>query len=276
LRDLKFEIMMRTIFLKIHRWENSQPIESAQSFQKGDLLIVETNDGLESAIVEDIRENGEGKLPGLPKREVPKAKIVRKASLRDINTIKEHREKEKEALEKCRKEVKKNGMPMKIVEAAYSFDGGNIAFAFVADGRVDFRELVKTLSKIFQRSIRLHQIGARDEARESGGYGICGRGLCCERFKEDMPSINSEMAKAQQIVRRGSERISGLCGRLMCCLAYEADQYREILEGLPKIGEEIRTKEGKGIVKEINVLSGEIKVEFENKKYIRIASEDIY
>ncbi|MCX6762490.1 MAG: regulatory iron-sulfur-containing complex subunit RicT [Candidatus Moranbacteria bacterium] len=266
--------MTRTIFLKIRRWENSQPIESAQSFQKGDLLIVETNDGLESAIVEDVRENSGKKLPGL-QREAPVAKIVRKASLRDINTIKEHREKEKEALELCRKEVKKNEMPMKIVEASYSFDGGNISFAFVADGRVDFRELVKTLSKVFQRSIRLHQIGARDEARESGGYGICGRGLCCERFKENLPSINSEMAKAQQIVRRGSERISGLCGRLMCCLAYEANQYREILEELPKIGEEIKTKEGKGIVKEVNALSGEIKVELENKKYIRIASGDI-
>lgn len=266
--------MIRTVFLKIRRWESAQPIESAQSFQKGDLLVVETNDGLESAIVEDIRENGEGKLPGL-QREAPAVKIVRKANLRDINTIKEHRKKEKEALELCRKEVKKNEMPMKIVEAAYSFDGGNIAFAFVADGRIDFRELVKTLSKIFQRSIRLHQIGARDEARESGGYGICGRNLCCARFKDNLPSINSEMAKAQQIVRRGSERISGLCGRLMCCLAYEADQYREILEGMPKIGEEIKTKEGKGIVKEVNALSGEIKVELENKKYIRVSAEDI-
>ena len=267
--------MTKTVFLKIRRWESSQPIESAQSFQKGDLLIVETNDGLESAIVEDVRENSERKLPGLQKREAPTAKIVRKANLRDISTIKEHREKEKEALEKCRKEVKKSAMPMKIAEAAYSFDGGNIAFAFVAEGRVDFRELVKTLSKIFQRSIRLHQIGARDEARESGGYGICGRGLCCVRFKENMPSINSEMAKAQQIVRRGSERISGLCGRLMCCLAYEAEQYREILKEMPEIGEEIKTKEGKGIVKEANALSGEIKVELENKKYIRIAYKDI-
>jgi cell fate regulator YaaT (PSP1 superfamily) len=131
-------------------------------------------------------------------------------------------------------------LPMKVVAASYSFDGGSIIFAFIADGRVDFRDLVKNLSKQFQRSVRLHQIGARDEARQQGGFGICGRQLCCITFKGDLPSISSEMAKVQQILHRGSERISGLCGRLMCCLAYEADFYRNKLK--EEGGEEIKQK----------------------------------
>lgn len=266
---------MNTAFLKINQWDNSRPVECALPLNEGDLVIVETEEGTESAIVEKVKAEAEKKIFPGPKKENISLKIVRKANLRDLNTIKEHRQKEIEALHICREEVKKNEMPMKIIGASYSFDGGSIVFAFIADGRVDFRELVKNLSKKFQRSIRLHQIGARDEARASGGYGICGKELCCIRFKDNLPSISSDMAKAQHIVRRGSERISGLCGRLMCCLAYEADQYREMIDELPRIGTEIRTKEGKGTVKDINALTGEIKVKLEDEKIIQVAMKDI-
>lgn len=267
--------MVQTIFLKIRRWENSRPSKCSQPLEKGDIVIVETDDGLDSAIVEKTRNENEKILPAEIQNEQTGVKFVRKANLRDLNIIKEHRKKEAEALKICREEVKKSDLPMKIVGASYSFDGGIISFAFIADGRVDFRELVKTLSKNFQRSIHLHQIGARDEARASGGYGICGRELCCIRFSDSLPSISSEMAKSQHIVRRGSDRISGLCGRLMCCLAYEARQYQEMLEQMPAIGAEVKTADGKGTVKKVNALTGAINVELPDGKFTIVSIKDI-
>jgi len=269
---------MKTVFLKIRNWENARPVKSVQPLEKGDLVIIETAEGFDSAIVEKVEaKKRENILPG-NQNDLPAAagmKIVRKANLSDLRTIQEHQKKELEALKICREEVKRSGLPMKIVSAIYSFDGGGISFAFVADGRVDFRELVKFLSKKFQRSVRLHQIGARDEARVSGGYGVCGRELCCIRFSENLPSISSDMAKSQQIVHRGSERISGLCGRLMCCLAYEADQYRELLERMPEVGQVVGTKDGKGVVKKVNAISGTILVELEDRNFVTIPVEEI-
>jgi cell fate regulator YaaT (PSP1 superfamily) len=265
---------MSTVFLKVHPWENSRKAQSAHAFSPGDVVIVDTEGGMEAAIVDSssapqetpIQKSGD---------EQPEARIVRKANLSDLKTLSEHKKKEKEAAEMCRKEVKKTNLPMKIVDAAFSFDGGSIIFAFIADGRVDFRDLVKTLSKQLQRSIRLHQIGARDESRQGGGYGICGRELCCVKFKGNLPSITSEMAKIQQIAHRGSERISGICGRLMCCLAFEADQYRELLEEYPKVGEQIKAKDVKGIVKEVNILTEEIRIELDDKSIVSVDKKDL-
>ena len=267
--------MLQTVFLKIRRWESPRPMKCTQPLETGDIVIVETEDGLDSAIVEKIRDEKEKSKSGAPQSNPVEVKFVRKANLRDLNVIKEHRQKEAEALKIGSQEAKKSNLPMKMVGASYSFDGGIISFAFIADGRVDFRELVKTLSKNFQRSIHLHQIGARDEARSSGGYGICGRELCCIRFSDNLPSISSEMAKSQYIVRRGSERISGLCGRLMCCLAFEAEQYQEMLKNMPSIGSEIKTAEGKGIVKKVNALTGAVLVELADGKYVDIPMKNI-
>lgn len=267
---------MNIIFLKIRSWENSHYAKCSQSFKTGDLVIVETEDGLESAIVEKIDDWDDSKmLIDNFKNKPNKIKVIRKATLRDLNTIKEHKKKEADALRICREEAKKIGLPMKIVGASYSFDGGTITFAFTADGRVDFRELVKNLSKKFQRSIRLYQIGARDEARSSGGYGLCGRELCCIHFNDNLPSISSEMARAQQIFHRGSERISGLCGRLMCCLAYEAQQYQEMLDQMPEVGQEVKFKDGKGIVKKVNALSGLANVEIDKGNILTIPIDKI-
>ncbi|MDD3487126.1 MAG: regulatory iron-sulfur-containing complex subunit RicT [Candidatus Moranbacteria bacterium] len=260
---------MSLIFLKIRPWESRCFAKTSHSLEKGDLVIVESEEGTNSAIVEKVIT--EEKKPG----NCAEVKLVRKANLRDVNLVKSNREKEAEAVKICRDEVRKSDLPMKIVGASYSFDGGMVSFAFIADGRIDFRELVKTLSKKFQRSIRLHQVGARDEARSSGGYGICGRELCCIRFSDDLPSITSDMAKSQQIVHRGSERISGLCGRLMCCLAYEAGQYQKMLEKMPEIRQEIKTKEGKGIVKKMNALTETVFVELENGNRIEVKIKDV-
>jgi len=164
---------------------------------------------------------------------------------------------------------------MKIIDVMISLDGKQAIFAFTSDGRIDFRKLVKDLSSKIKKSVRMQQIGSRDEARKLGGYGICGRELCCVRFKGNMQSITTDMARVQQIAHRGSERISGLCGRLMCCLAYEAQQYKEMLEGMPELFSVVETGEGKGTVIEINAITLEIKVRLESGKYLTLKKENL-
>jgi cell fate regulator YaaT (PSP1 superfamily) len=137
---------------------------------------------------------------------------------------------------------------MKVVDAHFSFDGGRLIFPFIADGRVDFRQLVKDLTHHFQKSIRLQQIGIRDEAKITGDFGSCGRQLCCKTHLKSLVSITSELAEVQQIAHRGSERLSGQCGRLRCCLAYEGKNYEELASNLPAIGSTIKTPQGKGEV----------------------------
>lgn len=266
---------MLYLLVKTRLYENSLPVQSDMPLEKGDVVVVEGENGTETGIIEDVFSEAKPSWKKIAEREKRSVKILRKANLRDLTALKDFRKKEKEALEICRREVKKNQLPMKVTSCAYSFEGGIITFSFIADGRVDFRDLVKNLSRIFQRSIRLHQTGARDEARSEGGYGICGRELCCIRFKGDLPSISSEMAKAQHIIRRGSERISGICGRLMCCLAYEAAHYEETLSKMPAVGSEIKVKEGVGKVKETNALTGEIKVEMPDRSIVKIDSKNI-
>lgn len=263
---------MSAVFIKIHNWENPIRVISSYLLSEGDVVIIESSSGIEAGIVEKCP--GSDKENQVAESKDGKPRILRKANLSDLKVLKDHRKKEQEILEMCRQEVKKTELPMKVMEASLSFDGGSITFAFIADGRIDFRDLVKNLAKKLQRSIRLHQIGARDESRQCGGYGICGRELCCAKFKGNLPSITSEMAKIQHIAHRGSERISGICGRLMCCLAYEANQYKEMIAEYPAIGSIIKTKDGQGIVKDVNILSDEIKVELENKSVIIIKKSE--
>jgi cell fate regulator YaaT (PSP1 superfamily) len=164
---------------------------------------------------------------------------------------------------------------MKLIDARVGLDGSNVVIVFTADERVDFRELVKNLAKIFHRSIRMLQIGSRDEARRLGGCGICGRELCCVKFPGNIPSISTEMARVQQVSNRGSDRISGVCGRLMCCLSYEAKQYQEMLSGMPEIGSIVRTREGKGEVLEIDVMKQEVKIKTEDGKIEFVKKDEI-
>lgn len=148
----------------------------------------------------------------------------------------------------CKKAIDKYELVMKLIDVYYSFDGSRITFVFSADGRVDFRELVKDLNRHFNKTIRLQQIGIRDGAKISGDFGHCGRPLCCGRFLHELTSITSEMAERQQCVHRGSDRISGICGRLMCCLAFEEEGYRELAEKLPAIDSEVKFEDKKGRV----------------------------
>jgi cell fate regulator YaaT (PSP1 superfamily) len=201
--------------------------------------------------------------------------VVRKATENDQEVYLKNEEKKKEILSMCKSEIKRMQLNMKLVDAHISLDGSNAIVTFTADERVDFRDLVKNLSKIFHRSIRMHQIGSRDEARKLGGCGVCGRSLCCLRFSGNLPSISIDMARVQQVAHRGSDRISGVCGRLMCCLSYEAPQYQELMKGMPDLYGKVKIKEGMGDVIEINALTGDIKIRMDGGDIVIVKKEDL-
>ncbi|MFA6106990.1 MAG: regulatory iron-sulfur-containing complex subunit RicT [Patescibacteria group bacterium] len=171
-----------------------------------------------------------------------------------------------EAMDVCRELIKRYGLPMKLVDVRFSLEGARTTFAFIADSRVDFRELVKELTRRFNAAIRLQQIGIRDEAKMTGDFGHCGMKLCCGNFLKNLESITSEMADLQGISSRGSERISGICGRLMCCLSFEAQGYKEMAAHLPKTGERIKAGGKTGTVISQCILRGCVKVKINGEK----------
>lgn len=206
------------ISVKIFPLDNPRVYDSGNwGVEVGDTVIISTDFGLESAEVRKINVSGGEEC----------LKIVRKATSIDLEMVERNKQKSKEVVEICKGLVKECKLFMKIVGVHLSFDGGKIVFLFTAEKRVDFRDLVRILSKRFQKSIRLQQVGSRDEAKGKGGFGVCGRELCCVRFLESLKSVTTEDARAQQMGQRGSDRISGLCGRLKCCLGFEVEQYRE-------------------------------------------------
>lgn len=257
---------MIKVLVKLYSWENSKLYASDFELKKDDKVIVRSDSSNELGIVESVNLNV---------AEDPEDKIMRIATERDVEVFEEYEKQKLEYLEKCKELTRKMELEMKIIDARISLDGKQATFIFTADGRVDFRELVKELSKLLKKSIRMQQIGSRDEARQLGGYGICGRDLCCVKFSGSIPSITTDMARIQQIAHRGTERISGLCGRLMCCLAYEAQQYREMLAGMPEMYSIVGTPEGRGTVIEVNAITQEIKVKLETGKYLSVKKEDI-
>ncbi|MDD5072102.1 MAG: regulatory iron-sulfur-containing complex subunit RicT [Patescibacteria group bacterium] len=252
---------------------------------EGDMVVVKTDLGLEMGKVvgfvemeeKDLADNGERKVDNgaekeatgeeakTPAKEKKIKPIIRKATSIDLEKRVSPEEKE-EALGYCRKMVEKNQLEMKLVDVYFSFDGSKITFAFIADGRVDFRELVKDLTRHFSRTVRLYQIGIRDEAKIKGDYGPCGRPLCCKKFLGDLASITSEMAEVQQVVHRGSERISGMCGRLMCCLAFEEKGYEELAKNMPPLGTKVNVDGKRGKVIGHHILKQSVDVQFPGEK----------
>ncbi len=257
---------MSKVLVSIYSWENPQLYISSLKLKKGDLVVVPIENKNEVGIVLNSKVESGDK---------PMEKIIRKATEHDKEIYREYIEDVKKLIRDCQIEVKKEELAMKVIDGRVSLDGKQIIFVFTADGRVDFRQLIRELATKMKRTIRMKQIGSRDEARKLGGYGICGRELCCVKFPGNIPSITTDMARVQQIAHRGSERISGLCGRLMCCLAYEADQYRKMLVGMPEMYSIIKTNEGKGTVIEINAITQEIKVKTEKGKYVTLKKEDL-
>jgi len=225
----------------------------------GDDVIVETVRGIEMGkVMIEKRE--------VPDEEIvqPLKKVVRKATEEDYKKAQENMEKAAKALEICKEKVQKHGLPMKLLHAEYTFDNNKLLFYFTAEGRVDFRELVKDLAAVFRTRIELRQIGVRDDTKFRGGLGPCGREVCCALHLCEFVPISIKMAKQQGLVLNPA-KISGLCGRLMCCLTYEQKFYEEAMLKLPGIGAIVKTADGIGEVVEVSVLKEKIKVRFEDE-----------
>ena len=222
-------------------------------FLKDEEVIVETARGMEFGII-TMTETP------VPEEQIvkPLRKVLRSADAKDRARYEENKAKRDQALLLCQEKVDARGLDMKLVDVEYTFDRSKIIFYFTADGRVDFRDLVKDLASVFKTRIELRQIGVRDEAKLMGGIGNCGRGLCCKEWMPDFQPVSIKMAKTQNLSLNPT-KISGMCGRLMCCLKFENDIYQELGKGMPGIGERIETPEGLAVVMDVNILVDKIK-----------------
>ena len=227
--------------------------------EKGANVIVETAKGLEFAECATGNHQVDDETVHPPLRPV-----VRLATAEDVKRAEENRRREKDAAEVCRQRIAKHGLDMKLVDVEYNFEGSKLLFFFTAEGRVDFRELVKELAGIFKTRIELRQIGVRDEARMLGGLGICGRPFCCAQFLDDFQPVSIKMAKTQGLSLNPA-KISGSCGRLMCCLKYEQDAYEELVQSVPKVDAFVETPAGVGTVVDVNLLKGTVRVRLEEQ-----------
>ena len=226
--------------------------------RRGEMVVVETARGLECGVASSgVKE--------VPDDEVvsPLKPMVRVATEADKKRLQENKEKEKKAYGICQKKIAAHNLEMDLTEVEYTFDGSKIIFYFTADGRVDFRELVKDLASEFHTRSELRQIGVRDEAKMLGGLGICGRPFCCSTFLNDFHSVSIKMAKEQGL-SLSPGKISGTCGRLMCCLKYEQNSYEYLNKITPQKGTVVDCREGRGVVVEAAVLTGRLKVQLDN------------
>ncbi len=225
----------------------------------GDGVIVETTRGVEyGTVVLSEKEIDEEKF------NMPIKSILRKATEEDKKQVEENRTRTKEAKEICLEKIAANGLEMNLVDVEYTFDRSKILFYFTADGRVDFRQLVKDLAAVFRTRIELRQIGVRDEAKLLGGLGICGRPLCCSQFLGDFEPVSIKMAKEQSLSLNPT-KISGTCGRLMCCLKYEQDAYEALLKSTPNTGAIVDTPMGRGTVISARLLRGMVQVKMDSE-----------
>lgn len=227
----------------------------------GQHVIVETARGIEYGSVvfgpKDVEED---------KVVQPLKSVIRIATPEDDEQELKNKEKEKKASEICLEKIKKHGLDMKLIGTEYTFDNNKVLFYFTADGRIDFRELVKDLASVFKTRIELRQIGVRDETKIKGGIGICGRSLCCNTFLSEFVPVSIKMAKEQNLSLNPT-KISGVCGRLMCCLKNEQDTYEYLNSKLPNVGDEVKTNTGvKGVVHEVSVLRQRVKLVVTDEK----------
>jgi len=231
----------------------------------GDMVIVKTDLGIEIGKIIAFKDVGQNEINC---REIKP--VIRKANLSDLEKAEEKNKHKENDLNICRTLIEKYGLDMKITNIHYSFDGGRITFYFTAANRIDFRELVKELTHYFQKSIRLYQIGVRDEARSLGEIGPCGKTLCCKSFLNKLNQINAGYSHVQQIAHRGSERLAGVCGRLKCCLKYEQETYEILAKNLPVLGATINTPQGKGKVIKQHILKQAVEVQLANDPETKI------
>ena len=220
-------------------------------------VIVETDRGLEiGRVVIPCREMEENE------KFMPLSPVIRIATPADLAQDESNSEKEKEAFRICEEKIAKHKLLMKLIDVEYTFDNNKIIFSFVADGRIDFRDLVKDLASVFRTRIELRQIGVRDETKTIGGLGVCGRKICCTDFLSEFTPVSVKMAKDQSL-STNPQKISGACGKLICCLNYEQAAYEEAYKTIPRVGSYVQTPEGRGTVVESNVVSEKVKVRVE-------------
>lgn len=200
------------------------------------------------------------------------SRIIRKATEKDLAKNEKNIEDAKKALKKCRDLIDKYKLKMYIIDASYTLDRSQLFFRFMADERVDFRSLAKDLATIYKTRIELRQVGVRDKAKEVGGYGSCGRPLCCARYLSDFDSVSINMAKNQNIALNPT-KINGVCGRLLCCLKYEDECYKDLRQGLPKVGKKVQTEQGEGKVISIDVLKGTYRVNIPEVGIVELEKE---
>lgn len=277
---------MRILEIQFAPWYKNYYFKSDdEALEIGDYVIVETELGFELGQVKNFKteeylkklceeaKEGEDGPCFLPQDIKP---ITRIASSDDLDKARENEARYEETFDYCKKTIRKHKLPMKLVDIHFSYDGKRITFAFIADGRIDFRELVKDLTRKFQKSIRMHQIGVRDEARVAGDIGPCGRVLCCKKILgENYGGTTTEMAYEQQVAHRGLERLSGQCGRLKCCLKYELPNYEELKKNLPSISSIVKTSKGKGKVVGWEILKQLVKIELDEETIIEVPVGEI-
>ncbi len=242
------------------RFKNAGKIyyfDPQQIFLKlGDNVIVETARGMEfGTVASKVKYVEEETLKH------PVKPVIRKATAKDIKDWENNLAKVPEALEICKQQVAKHKLNMKVIKAEYTFDATKVIFSFTADGRIDFRELVKDLAAIFRIRIELRQVGVRDESKMLGGVAQCGRELCCSKWLSEFEPVSIKMAKEQGLSLNPG-KISGACGRLLCCLKYEHDHYEQTLSEMPDIGQKVKTKNGEGFVTALNVIKEKVTVRF--------------
>ena len=234
---------------------------------RGEYVILEGERGSEfGAVVSVVDETCKSQTDRL------KGKVLRKATEGDIKQIENNRMKAKEALGICLRKINERKLDMRIVKAEYTFDSSKIIFSFISEGRVDFRNLVKDLARVFRVRIELKQIGVRDKAKIVGGYGVCGRELCCSSYMKGFHPLSIKMAKEQGLPLNPS-RISGVCGRIKCCMAYEFSVYKEYSKALPRMGERVNTDDGKGRVVDVNILKRVVSVDMGEGKIVKTTYE---
>lgn len=235
----------------------------------GDKVLVRTEKGVDLGEVMELR----GRVDG--ERAAQLMPVVRKATAEDLEHVAEQQEHEKQALEICAEAIEQHGLPMKLIDANLSFDNTRLVFFFSADGRVDFRELVRDLARTFRMRIELRQIGVRDEAKLLGGLGPCGRRLCCKTFMRDFEPVGIRMAKDQGLALNPA-KISGLCDRLMCCLLFEHKTYCTLRDDLPKRGERVMTDHGPGTVREVALIKEELTIALDDGSEVRVRAGRVW
>ena len=238
-------------------------------FKVGDYVIVEADKGEDLGIINQL-----GALLRIKKKDSVLKSIQRKPDPEDLRKLEENRGKEKAAFIVCKQKIEKHQLNMKLVDVEYQFDGNKITFYFTADRRVDFRDLVKELAGEYKVRIELRQIGVRDEARRMGGYGICGRKLCCTTFIKEFEPITTQCAKEQNLPLN-PQKLSGVCSRLMCCLLYERDLYHEFMKRFPELESRVKTPKGEATIAKVDIFTDKVYLKYDNDEWETYTLEDI-